>query len=218
MHAMHKRLQTCRTYVADVADQWSALSARITQTIALYHEPSKTFGYCHWWNSMTGKMQGASNNNVPAKSIDKLLGNFSFYDRPMYFIRINSAGDEAITIHMRIREGENLMTMIPGPHRGFYPSNPQYQLSDYGMGSVPPGYIGWKDKYSNQSAPLARIIEIRPDDIVDALALEMSKLAVNPKDYSSDFDVLEVGLTYTIISYGTAVWFNRPQMFAKTLD
>ncbi|KAF9922952.1 hypothetical protein BGZ67_010185, partial [Mortierella alpina] len=217
MHAMHGRLQTCRTYTADVGDQWTALLACITQTIALYHEPSKTFGYCHWWNSLTKKMQGASRSNVHVKDIDKLLGNFSFYDRPMYFIRINNKADEAIKIYMR-NYGGDPMTMIPGERGGFYPCNPQYQLSDYGMGSVPPGYIGWKSKYSNQSAPLAQISEIRPDEIVDALALEMSKLAINPKDYSSDFDVLEVGSTYTIISYGTATWYNRPQMFAKTLD
>lgn len=218
LHDMHHRLRTCRTYVVDVGMQWDALSTCITQTIALYHVPSETFGYCHWWNSLTGKMQGASRSNIKAKDVPKLLSNYSFYDRPMYFIKISDGGDEVTEIYMRV-DGGDLMTMIPGERGGFYPSNPAHHpLADYGMGSVAPGYIGWKRSYNHKSKPLAEIKEVLPVDIVDVLASELMKMSVNPKDYSCDYDVLEVGMTYKIISYGPAEYYGRLYMFAKTAD
>ncbi|KAF9919950.1 hypothetical protein BGZ67_001644, partial [Mortierella alpina] len=61
------------------------------------------------------------------------------------------------------------MTMIPGERKGFYPSNPKYQLSTYGIGAVPPGYIGWKEKFSHTSKPLAQVDKIEVSSVIDDL-------------------------------------------------
>lgn len=217
LHDVHKRLQTCPSYVASIKKQWQQLATCITQTIAVYHAPSKTFGYCHWWNSMTGKMQGASRNRIDSSDVLKLLGNFSFYDRPMYLIRAKSDQDEAVEVYMR-REGGHLMTMIPGERGGFYPSEPKHQLSDYGIGAVPPGYIGWKEKFGHNSKPLAQVDQIQSSSVLEELVTKMSALAVNPREYDADYDLLDVGSQYTIISYGESHYHGKSYMFARTSD
>ncbi|KAL1933988.1 hypothetical protein VTP01DRAFT_8078 [Rhizomucor pusillus] len=61
---------------------------------AIYVQDKGILGYSHWWNSITRKKQGVCRSRVDGKDLIQLLSNFSFNDRPIHCLILETASDE----------------------------------------------------------------------------------------------------------------------------
>lgn len=96
-----RMLAECPTSRSSLSRQWATFQASITKTSAAYHVETSTFAYCHWWNSLTGMMQGSSRTLRSGDEVRKMLGNYSFYDRDMCLITISGNGETTSTFRRR---------------------------------------------------------------------------------------------------------------------
>lgn len=219
---LYCRLRTCASYSVSLADQWCALSSKLTQMMCIYHTPTSTFAYCHWWNSLTGKIQGSS-KTIKGKDLMKVLGNYSFVDRPVYLITVKgSPAREDIKVYRRASSDENI-TLVPGTNGGLYPSGKDKvrDLADYGMGVVEPGHLGWKDRLRSTSKALAVceeevMQEASIEDEINALMASMSKITINTKEYRPAHKTLVLDKVYTIMAFGKEVFHGKECVFART--
>src|SRR5215475_6645177 len=165
MSLYESTLGDCPTFICSLSGQWDSFKGDITQTLALYHAGTNTFAYCHWWNSLTKMMQGSSKVINSGEDVPKLLGNYSFYDRPIYLITITDLG-EKISKHMRVHGGSPI-TLCCGSRGGFYPQKPNRKLVEYNIGDVGTGYLGWPEKHNYRSKLLAGVTLIEgPTEIL----------------------------------------------------
>lgn len=137
-------LEECPVYYVSLKKQWKKLVKRLDSTFAIYISNKKIFTYSHWWNSVTGKIQGYSRGKVSKDEVEKLLANYSFNDRPMYFIKGKLLDDGTFDVSKKRtywrEEGSEIMTLVPGISRGLYPSFSRLEreaLSFEDVGIVP---------------------------------------------------------------------------------
>src|SRR5579871_3316301 len=109
---LFERMESCTTYSVSLERQWNALASCLTQMMCIYHEPSSTFAYVHWWNSLTGKMQG-SQKEINKKNLLKVVANFGFSERPIYLLTVDGRGEELKVYRRGI--GSSEITLLPGP-------------------------------------------------------------------------------------------------------
>jgi len=211
-------LATCPTFRNNLSSQWRAFAAKIIQTAALYDVQTSTFAYAHWWNSKTKMVQGATRTISRAEEVSKLLGNYSFYERPIHLITIDNTG-ESVASYIRVHGGSSI-TMCCGAKRGLYPSNPRHQLYEYGdgVGRVTLGILGWPQTYSFRSRALAhveKITEAAVSDSMETLVNTLEALTITNRDYQPAYKALEVGKQYTVIGVGTGDFRGKTYRYAK---
>jgi hypothetical protein len=194
-------LSQCPTTSNSLSNQWKVFIASIHQTAAVYHVEAASFAYCHWWNSLTGMMQGASRTIIKSEEIPKLLGNYSFYEMPMHLITVSNSGEQ-YKKYIRVHGG-NQITMCCGARGGLYPHGKTRKLFEYGdgVGRVSTGYIGWPSSYSYRSKALA-IVEPVLDNTEDSLVLALEVLTITNRDYKKAASLLKVGVRYTVVGAG----------------
>jgi len=215
---LFERMKTCKTYSVSLEQQWSALSSCLTQMLCIYHEPSSMFAYVHWWNSLTGKMQG-SQKEINRKNLLKVVANFGFSERPVYLLTVGDDDGEELKVYRRAI-GSSDVTLLPGPSGLYAQTNKmRYVLSDFGIGSVAPGYLGWVDKLRSESSAIATVVEENESSIIDdELAMQMASLTVNTREYKKGSEILEVGKTYKIVAVGREIHYGKPHLFFRTKD
>ena len=222
---LYKRLESCPTFSVSLEDQWKALRDQLTQMLCIYDEKTSAFAYCQWWNSLTGKIQGAS-KTVKPKDLMKIVGNYSFPNRPIYLIQVSkTTGDEKIRVFRRNSsdDDDKNLTLVPGPNGGLYPNGKKkcHNLAEYGMGSLDPGYIGWGDtRLRPTDAAIGLVGEILQEstlvDEIDALVNKMSKITINTKEYTPAYKTLEMDKEYTFSAFGQEVFHGKECIFART--
>src|SRR5579871_1135500 len=119
---LYRRMGKCKTYKVSLEEQWNALASKITQMMCIYHVPSGMFAYCHWWNSLTGKIQGGS-RSVDRQGVLKIRSHYGFVNRPIYLLTVVVNGgtlDEEIRLYRRSEQDENII-LAPGARGGLYP-------------------------------------------------------------------------------------------------
>lgn len=205
----------CRTYKISLKQQWENMTTKITQVLMLYDVESRAFAYCHWWNSVTHKMQGGTRILNKIEDVNKVMGNFSFYDIPIRLITINGR-DEKVELYMR-DHGGSIYTLVPGPRGGFYPSNPDHELVDYGIGHVTTGMIGWPRGFSYQSKMLAGVTAQLPEqeDDVDELIRAMTCLTIVSRDCRPGYIVLVPGREYEVQGVGRVMFRGKEYICCK---
>lgn len=207
-------LKECPTWKCSLQQQWQNMIPSITQVLAAFDTSTSTFAYCHWWNSLTRKMQGASKKIKSAEYIPKLLGNFSFYEKPIRLITVTEE-DRQLIMYKRVSEGSQL-TLVSGKSGGFYPSKPTRQLQDYGIGFVSSGIMGWPETFSHRSKPLASVEEIQSEDSdVDQLTQSLQQLTITSCDYKAAYNVLIPGNEYTVIGTGSVMFRGKEYLCCK---
>jgi hypothetical protein len=203
-------LKECRTFKCSFETQWQERAKCITSMVAVYFPKEKVFAYCHWWNSLTSKKYGYMWKKVKPASIPLLLANYSFNDRPIYYMegRVDEnkkvvPGD--ITTYVR-EPGCTAMTLVAGSQKGMYPSRDASRnggirkFRNVGIVEVDNISIGWpKRVHTNNSAPLAEIIEYH-HDAIDTNVLHLKAIRVSM--YTAIDQILEPGTEYTIVAAG----------------
>jgi len=209
-------LAECPTHRVSLSQQWSVFQAAVTQISTAYHVETSTFAYCHWWNSLTGMMQGSSRQLRSGDELHKMLGNYGFYDRDIHLVTITDSGESTKT-YVRVTGGSRL-TMCCGPKGGLYPSGGSRMLSEYGegVGKIGGGHLGWPATYSYRSRALASVDEV-PDPI-EQLASQLESLTITNRDYKPAAVALVVGRQYIVCGTGTGTYRGSEYTYAKLDD
>lgn len=209
MDKTRKFLKSCPTFKCSFEAQWQERAKCITSMAAVYFPKKKLFAYCHWWNSVTSKKYGYMWKNVKSASIPLLLANYSFNDRPIYYMegrldKENKVVLSEIATYMR-EPGCTAITLVPGSQKGMYPSrdaspNGARKFCSVGIVEVDNISIAWpKRAHNKNSIPLAEIIEC-DDDNVDANVLHLKSIHVSM--YTAGHQILEPDTDYTIVAAG----------------
>jgi hypothetical protein len=189
-------LQGCIFYKSSFDYQWKQLVDNIyeKQVIMIHLEDENFFAYCHWWNSLTGKMQGGT-SKVHKKDILQLISNYSFNGMATKLIRIN--GDD-ITVE-EYRRTISEITLVPGPRGGLYPQTMSLlHPEEVGLVEYKGVKVGWSNnRITKESASLTRVQRISADDekiteIVDVMI----------SHYKAAYSALEENCRYKVISKG----------------
>lgn len=234
-HAMDELLNNlaeCPTFNVPLYEQWHKIVDKLSQVTAVYIESTGTFAYCHWWNSLTRRMQGICKDNISRDKLECLLANFSFNDRIIHCIFIEQITDDAGNIssyevikHERYQRagGSSAMTLVPGLSNSLFPSRSRLQIrnistfADIGLDIYKNVYIEWPNHRLESSverclAPLVKIADDPFNMLSMQNALPVSLIVINSPQvslYRADYSCLNIGETYTVIKYGYASFRNK---------
>jgi hypothetical protein len=206
-------LQGCKFYQSSFEDQWKQLIKSIyeKQVIMVYLEDKNFFAYCHWWNSLTGKMQGGMQSKVHKKDIPLLVSNYSFNRMITNLIRINN-DDITIEEYKRTTFG---ITLVSGPRGGLYPQTESLLYPDnVGLVEYKEVKIGWSNnRITKESEPLATVIKITSEE--ETLE-ELSDLMVS--HYKAAYSALEENTRYKVISKGQLSYRGKECTMIEVID
>jgi len=237
-------LEECPVYYVSFEKQWKRLSRRIESSFAIYISNKKIFAYSHWWNSITGKIQGYSKSQSCKKEIVKLLANYSFNDRPMYFIKGKLHRDgtfEATKKKTYFRDGDSTaITLVPGPNRSLYPSFERLErnalsFDDVGIVSYKNITIGWpKKRLRRTTKALAKIFSKKGIPTVEELDDSFFRCENKKEEDTNNLREINISMegrfqssytlveneskTYTIVGYGYRKYYGNLVLHLLALD
>jgi hypothetical protein len=207
MEETKNMLADCTTFKCSFEEQWRQRAENISSMMAVYFPNEKYFAYCHWWNSITSKKYGYMWTNIPKNSVHQLVSNYSFNDRPIYYVEARVEGECLIISEEKTYErvhGCTAITMVAGGSKGMYPSQDSFdegvrEFSEMGIVEVNNITIGWPERRHNaRSAPVAELVEKEDDNIGYIKRLR----SINPSVYTSGYSCLVNRRHYTIIAAG----------------
>lgn len=201
-------LDDCPTFKCSFEKQWQQRAKHIKSMLVVYFPEKRFFAYCHWWNSITSKKYGYMWTNVSINTVPQLVANYSFNDRPAYYVEatIGSNGNLTIGLEKAYQRvpGCTAMTMVAGGAKGMFPSiesfeNGVREFSDMGIIEVDNITIGWPErKHDGRSVPVAEIIEKEDERVGYVRRLS----SINTSAYTTAHGVLRRNSEYTIVAAG----------------
>ncbi|KAL1936831.1 hypothetical protein VTP01DRAFT_965 [Rhizomucor pusillus] len=210
MNDLVAKISGCTTYLISFENHWVTIANRIRSLVAIYNPDTKTFAYCHWWNSLTKRFQGLVKEGVAEKSVPSLLANLSFNDRIIhYFIVRSSDNTYEIPEHLKYCRvpGCTGLTFVPGPSNSLFRrvdkivNSTVLELPVMGFRMVNNIALGWSPGYYRDNA----IIDgVQMEAVTDTNPAEQDHGVlqhvdtVNMPIYRPDYDVLEIGKVYNI--------------------
>lgn len=214
------QLHECRTYKVPYSAYWQYMVDNIPSMIGIHVPSRSTFAYCHWWNSVTGKKYGSHRGKVGRQEAMTLLANYSFNDRPIYFVEVQMDDDEKIsntilTTYTR-PVGSKAITLVAGGNHGLYPYKYTKDIlgyADVGLVSHENITIGWPTRRIYKGAP--PLVNIVQQDTTDEY-IRVHDTAVHVSTYKAGYIVLEANHEYTICEVTTYQYRGKDTMFAIT--
>jgi hypothetical protein len=210
MRTKIRYLQGCKFYKASFEHQWRELINKIykDQVIMVYLKRDNIFAYCHWWNSITKKMQGCYNTISQNDDLKTLIANYSFNEMTTKLIIVDTDGE----VCKEYKRVTNAITLIPGPQRGLYPqSRAQLSPEDVGLVEYRGISIGWPDcRIRPSDGPLAQIIEISESEEVEIIT--------HFSGYKVAYSVLKPYSRYKVIAKGVSEWRGREYLFLDIIN
>lgn len=226
MSKVLKFLDNCPTYKVSFDKQWKQLSSRLTQMLAVYVPDKETFAYCHWWNSLTRRMQGMIKRNVPEDYSMLHLANLSFNDRPIHYLVVKfkkNGGYKVLQESVYYREkGCTAITIVPGLSNSLTPYR-----KDMKTVALPFADVGLRNYYNiTLEWPEQRLRMDRGDKLANiVLAKEESNhdterclehLDPFPTTRAkADYLAMEAGEDYQVIGYGKGNFRGKDYLYLK---
>lgn len=242
-------LDECPVHKVSFDDQWGRIAQRLTSVLAMHVTKSNSdpvFVYSHWWNSVTGKLQGYARKDIKRDDVEKILANFSFNDRPLYFVggKLDKKGNFKVIEEStwRRKKGCDVITLVPGPGRGLYPSYRDIKrkalaFEDVGLGTVANITLGWpKRSIDRRSKPLAKISKKR-DNIPKEDEIDESSGSEEEDETYRDENLREINIsaegrfisahsfvkkegaqTLTIVAFGRRQYYGRLTTYLMAKD
>jgi hypothetical protein len=204
-------LQGCKFYKTSLEYQWKQLTKKIhkDKVIMVYLEDEQKFAYCHWWNSLTGRMQGGTSKKVSSKEVLTLVANFSFNSTVSKLITIRE--DETI-INEYKRIGKSI-TLIPGPQGSLYPEvKVEIDPKEIGIIDHKGINIGYPvSRLRKDSAPLTGIEKVGNNTLEDLTDHR-------PRHYVVSYKSLEYRSKYKVISRGEIIYQSETYLGAEVTN
>ncbi|KAF9966680.1 hypothetical protein BGZ73_000919 [Actinomortierella ambigua] len=224
MQELLAMMQECPTVSVSYTQQWSSLAAYIKDVVAIYVAKRKTFAYCHWWNSVTGKKYGSAKGKVGRDEVQGLLANYSFNDRKIHYFVVDADRNKVKVLSEKIfkrLEGSTAMTLVAGGSKGLYPSKknhrtPVLDFADVGIVSVNNITIGWPEKrHDKRTKPVVQIYEFFGEGSDDRYMKALGRIG-HTGSYVSANTGLTVGTEYLAVAYGVGTYRGRDYFFILT--
>jgi hypothetical protein len=217
-------IQECQTFEVPFENYWKYMTSNISSMVGVFASGTvdgstrTAFAYCHWWNSITAKKYGVLREKVDREEALKLLANYSFNDRPIYFLEVSlddPSKEIKVTKYMR-PEGCTEMTFVAGRHNGLYPYIYHDEVYEFaGMGIVPTNNItiDWPEgRLRKSSPPLVDIHQVAMDD--EDLYMQTEKLSGTKASYKVAHEVLKERTKYTLIAAVRRTFRGKEYIFA----
>lgn len=216
-------IQKCPTFEVPFEEYWKYMASTISSMVGVFASgkvggsQKSVFAYCHWWNSITTKKYGVLREKVGREEALKLLANYSFNDRPIYFLEVSledPSKEIKVTKYMR-QAGCTEMTFVAGRQNGLYPyiyHDEVYEFAD--MGIVPTNNItiNWPEtRLRKSSPPLVDIHQVAIDD--EDLYMQTEKLSGTKASYKPAHEVLTERTKYTIVAAVTSTFRGKEYIF-----
>lgn len=208
-----EQIQDCSTFKVSYENYWKYMASNISSMVGIFAEgvvdgtKQSAFAYCHWWNSITAKKYGSIRKGVDQDEALHLLANYSFNDRPIYFLKVSlddPLKDVVITKYMRPKDCTK-MTLVAGRQNGLYPyiyHNNVYEFADMGIVTAENISINWPIKKHRRSSPsIVDIHQVAMDD--EDLIMQTETLMGIKSSYKMGHEILKERTEYSIIA---AVW------------
>jgi hypothetical protein len=215
------QIQDCPTFRVPFEAYWKYMASNITSMIGVYvfGEKESAFAYCHWWNSITKKKYGSHRAKVGREEAMTALANYSFNDRPIYFLEVemdgNKTKDITVTKYMR-PVGCKEITLVAGKHKGLYPykyHDRVWSFKDMGIVKTKHIKIRWpKKRLRKRSPPIVDIHQEAMDD--EEMFLRIHDSAIHQATYKPGYSILEDDTQYTVIAIATDMFRGTEYIFA----
>jgi hypothetical protein len=211
-------LDNCPTYKVSFDRQWKQLAKNLTQMAAIYVPKTKTFAYCHWWNSLTKRMQGIIHTKVPEEYVMLHLANFSFNDRPIHYLVVkfekNSHEYKILedSIYRR-EEGCSAITLVPGISNSLTPyrkdlTNKAASFGDLGICSFRNITLEWpKSRLRPERGDKLATIRLAKETHDDKLLQHLDPFPVSGA--KPDYSFMKVGVKYQVTGYGYGTFRSK---------
>lgn len=224
-------LKPCPTFKVSFDKQWEALASRITQMAVVYIPETQTFAYCHWWNSLTKRMQGVAKTKITAADAKVHLANFSFNDRPIHYLVVKQKGEKEYeitkhTIYKRVK-GCTAITLVPGIAESLSPYRKDLEQQALGFREV--GIIPVQN--ITLEWPMSRLRRDRGDKLAqvvrcknrtpakDGASTPLTRLPnIQMSLCKADYTSMTVGEAYTVVAYGSGGFRGRHYLCLKLLE
>ncbi|KAL1928897.1 hypothetical protein VTP01DRAFT_1956 [Rhizomucor pusillus] len=205
-----EQLSQCPTFEISFERQWRALADEISSFFAIYVKDKGNFGYSHWWNSITRKKQGVCRSRVDGKDLIQLLSNFSFNDRPIHCLILETASDEGQSHspyylvqyrwYIRTRFAK---TLVPAQNNSLYPfrSSLSGVPSFASIGLVEANGASTECSIQLHEENIRSMLSGDHVRVDDGRLVEMRNL-LRPTDYKADYNAHVLGSSYTVTHFG----------------
>jgi len=199
----------CRVYQQSFENQWKLLVDHIFDkpVVMVYDRDHKIFGYCHWCNLLTSRIQGVVKKNIEPEEIPFLLSNFSFNGRYIRYIDL-SGGVRTDEQYHRLTDGD---TLVPGKNGSLYPSI-VLKASFNQM-----GLIDYRDMRLGLPTQMRVDRVSMLSEVWRSGSSEMKMLGNNiiTSSYRAMYTTLSLHTEYLVIAAGTGVYSGSQYIFAK---
>lgn len=219
MKELLERLRDCLVYKTSFENQWKALVDDVydKRVLMVYDKDTNTFGYYHWYNSMTNRKQGLIKEGMVLDSIMTLVSNYSFNGRDTLLIEISGESN----VERVFRRTTYSITLVPSPNNSLYPSMQDYEgcqtFDSMGLVDYRGMRIGWPQRIRQLSPPLANIIEILPNG---SSSVQHLGTIINPNRniYRAAHVVLSPNFQYQVTSIGYSTYRGNNAIFADVVS
>ncbi|CEG75311.1 hypothetical protein RMATCC62417_10376 [Rhizopus microsporus] len=196
----------------------------------VYVPETQTFAYCHWWNSLTKRIQGVSKTKITAADAKLHLANFSFNDRPIHYLVVKQKGEKEYeitkhTIYKRVK-GCTAITLVPGIAESLSPYRKDLEQQALGFQEV--GIIPVQN--ITLEWPMSRLRRDRGDKLAqvvrcknrtpakDGASTPLTHLPnIQMSLCKADYTSMTVGEAYTVVAYGSGDFRGRHYLCLKLL-
>ena len=221
-------LKPCPAFRVSFDKQWEALASRITQMVAVYIPETQTFAYCHWWNSLTKRMQGITKTKITTADVKLHLANFSFNDRPIHYLVVKQKGEKEYevtkhTIYKRAK-GCTAITLVPGIAESLSPYRKDLdqralEFREVGITSAQNITLEWPMSRlrRDRDDKLAQIVRCKDKATTkdDANSPLVCLQKVQMSLYKADYTSMTVGKAYTVVAYGSGDFRGKHYLCLK---
>jgi len=221
VESLKEEIQDCPTFCVPFKKYWKYVVSNISSMIGIHitMANSTAFAYCHWWNSITCKKYGSFRDKVEKAEAMVLLANYSFNDRPIYFVEVIMDGDKikdtTITTYKR-RDGCTAHTLVAGAHKSLYPylyDDDVLRFKDMGIVATANVKIQWPKTRIRKGAPPIAIIQL-DDSSAGERFIQVHNGTVHKATYKPGHIILKKKSKYTVIGVAMDEFRNKEYVFA----
>lgn len=223
LDAIKEEIQECPTFRVKHEAYWKYMVGNISSMVGIHVTMAEesAFAYCHWRNSVTGKKYGSYRQGVERDEAMTLLANYSFNDRPIYFLEVEmdemddkKIKDITVTKYKR-PDGCTEITLVAGAHKGMYPyiyDDDVLQFEDMGIVEADNIKIQWPETRIRKGAP--PIVNIQLDNMDGENFIQVRERAIHKATYGVGYNILETNTSYTVIAIAMDTFRNKEYIFA----
>jgi hypothetical protein len=219
-------LQDCKTYKVPYKNYWKYMASNISSMVSVFvkgadddGDAETVFVYCHWWNSITKKKYGSHRYGVGRDEAMTLLANYSFNDRPIYFLEVDLQDPKKEIVVSKYLRPEDCteITLVAGRQKSLYPyryHDGMYSFKSMGIKSRNNITIEWPDKRLRKGSPPIVNIHQVPLDDDDTLCIQVDRSVGHKASYKPGHAVLDERTKYTVIAAVKDKFRGKEYIFA----